>query len=95
MVLPMPTDYECFLANKAQRAPDVGIDVPADHINPKLFGFQRDLTRWALRKGRAAIFADCGLGKTPIQLEWATHLPGRVLIVAPLSVAQQTDQGSG
>lgn len=55
-----------------------------------LMGFQKDITRWALRKGRAAIFADCGLGKTPMQLEWASHIPGKVLILAPLAVAQQT-----
>lgn len=60
----------------------------ASHLYPH----QRDLTRWALRKGRAAIFADTGLGKTAMQLEWARHASrhGRVLIVAPLAVAQQT-----
>ena len=55
-----------------------------------LFDFQRDIVRWALRRGRAAIFADCGLGKTPMQLEWARHIPGRVLILAPLAVSAQT-----
>jgi DNA modification methylase len=54
-----------------------------------LFPFQRDLTVWALAKGRAAIFAGCGLGKTFIQLEWARFL-NQVLIVAPLVVSQQT-----
>ena len=60
----------------------------------KLFPFQQDLVTWAVRKGRAAIFADCGLGKTAMQLVWArnvadhTSLP--VLVLAPLAVASQT-----
>jgi DNA modification methylase len=55
-----------------------------------LFDFQRDITKWAVRKGRAAVFADTGLGKTFVQLEWARLLGGRSLIIAPLSVARQT-----
>jgi hypothetical protein len=55
-----------------------------------LFDFQRDIVSWALRRGRAAVFADCGLGKTPMQLEWAHRVPGRVLILAPLAVSGQT-----
>lgn len=59
-----------------------------------LFGFQRDLVAWAVCKGRAAIFADCGLGKTPMQLVWAANVAERtgrpVLIVTPLAVAAQT-----
>ena len=62
--------------------------VPA--LNPQLFDFQADIVRWALRKGRAAIFADCGMGKTAMQLEWAKHIPGKVLILAPLAVSTQT-----
>jgi superfamily II DNA or RNA helicase len=65
-------------------------------IHPALFQFQRDVTRWALRRGRAAIFADCGMGKTLMQLVWADHVRqetgGRVLILAPLAVAQQTER---
>jgi DNA modification methylase/superfamily II DNA or RNA helicase len=59
-------------------------------LNQKLFPFQRDLVRWSLRKGRAAIFADTGLGKTPMQLAWAERAAERTLILAPLAVAQQT-----
>jgi len=59
-------------------------------FNSKLFSFQQKVVRWALRRGRAAIFADCGLGKSFMQLEWARHLPGEVLILTPLAVAQQT-----
>lgn len=57
-----------------------------------LFPHERDLVGWALRRGRAAIFADTGLGKTAMQLEWARHVStkGRVLILTPLAVAQQT-----
>lgn len=81
--------YREFIAAKGFQAQTVGLsEIPA--LNPKLFDFQRDIVAWALRKGRAAIFADCGLGKTPMQLEWAKHVPGPVLILAPLAVAQQT-----
>src|SRR5947209_17949123 len=59
-----------------------------------LFDFQRHLVEWAVRKGRAAIFADCGLGKTPMQLVWAEnvarHTGGKALIVTPLAVCAQT-----
>ena len=79
-------DYPEFLKQKKRTDSPSGMDdIPA--LNPMLFDFQRDITNWALRRGRAAIFADCGLGKTPMQLEWAKHVPGPVLIVAPLAVA--------
>jgi DNA modification methylase len=83
-------NYEKFLESKQLICPPAGID-PAP-INPQLFQFQRDIVRWALRRGRAAIFADCGLGKTPMQLEWARQISeqGNVLILAPLAVAEQT-----
>lgn len=86
----MKTDYCQFLASKGPRSLSDGIDIAPGMISRRLFPFQGDITRWALRKGRAAIFADCGLGKTLMQLEWAAHIPGKVLILAPLSVAQQT-----
>jgi hypothetical protein len=82
-------EYDAFLARKAIVDPATGLrDVPM--LNPALFDFQRDITSWALRRGRAAVFADCGLGKTPMQLEWARHVPGSVLILAPLAVSGQT-----
>jgi DNA modification methylase/superfamily II DNA or RNA helicase len=59
-------------------------------LSRKLFEFQGDIIRWAARKGRAAIFADCGLGKTPMQLQWARALGVKTLILAPLAVAPQT-----
>lgn len=58
-----------------------------------LFDFQRDLVSWAIRKGRAAIFADCGLGKTLMELVWAENIVrktnGRVLLLTPLAVGAQ------
>lgn len=84
------TAYADFIARKAYSEAFPGID--DDDIAEHLFPHQRDLTRWALKKGRAAIFADTGLGKTAMELEWAAHVSrrGRVLILAPLAVAQQT-----
>lgn len=82
--------YAQFLDTKAPRAGAFGITVVSGDINPTLFPFQRDLVRWALRKGRCAVFADTGLGKTFIQVEWARLLDVPTLIVAPLTVARQT-----
>lgn len=84
--------YTDYLERKSQLGGDYGFDpvfIP-DH----LFPFQAALVEWATRKGRAAIFADCGLGKTPMQLAWAEnvvrHTNGKVLIVTPLAVSHQT-----
>ena len=83
------TSYHDFIASKATVAVPTGIQNSSDTPSA-LFDFQRDIVKWALRRGRAAIFADCGMGKTPIQLAWAAQVPGRVLILAPLAVAPQT-----
>lgn len=82
--------YDEFISRKAFAATFDGISV--DETAPHLFPHQRDLVRWSLKKGRAAIFADTGLGKTAMQIEWARHVSqrGRVLILAPLAVAPQT-----
>lgn len=80
--------YQTFLQSKKRKRPSSGIE-PAD-IHPQLYPFQAALVRWAVRRGRAAIFADCGLGKTLMQLEWARQIGGPVLIVCPLCVAEQT-----
>lgn len=86
--------YADFLADKAQESSDHGFD--PDDLPEFLFDFQRDLVTWALRKGRAAIFADCGLGKTPMQLAWANevhrHTGRPVLILTPLAVSFQTEE---
>ena len=81
--------YSDFLQSKAIKAIPTGIPEPGP-VPSMLFPFQADIVRWALKRGRAAIFADCGMGKTPMQLAWADQIPGRVLILAPLAVAQQT-----
>jgi DNA modification methylase len=81
-------NYHDFLTNKRLIAPTAGREPST--IHSALFPFQRDLTSWAVRKGRAALFADTGLGKTRMQVEWARQIDERTLIVAPLSVARQT-----
>ena len=84
--------YDKFLEGKV--VGDVYGGFVAGDLNRSLFDFQDAIARWALKKGRAAVFADTGLGKTLTQLSWAdavvNHTGGRVLIVAPLCVAQQT-----
>lgn len=85
-------DYQAFLERKRQRGADAGFDPP--WLPEFLFPFQQHLTEWAIRKGRGAIFADTGLGKTPMQLVWAENVvrqtAGRVLILTPLAVSHQT-----
>lgn len=85
-------EYHEFLKTKEIKPTFAGFE--PDRDNPKLFQWQSDIVRWALIKGRCAIFADCGLGKTPMQLQWAQmvvdHTKKPVLIVAPLAVAKQT-----
>ena len=71
-----------------------GFDIEKSELNQTLYGFQQDIVRWALAKGRASIFADCGLGKTLMQLEWAyqvyKYTNEKILILAPLAVCEQT-----
>lgn len=86
-------DYETFVAGKLAHHVNTGLS--GTHEMPaRAFPFQRDLVTWALRRGRAAIFASTGLGKTLMQAVWAdivaNETGGRVLILAPLAVAQQT-----
>ncbi len=80
--------YAEFLESKASRPQAAGRE--PGRIHDALFPFQRDLVRWAVRKGRCALFADTGLGKTLMQCEWARQLGERTLILAPLSVGSQT-----
>lgn len=86
--------YAEFLQSKQCKVVSSGFEKPRENMNQYMFGWQKDIVYWALKKGRAALFEDCGLGKTLQQLEWAqsvcdyTERP--VLIVAPLAVAEQT-----
>jgi hypothetical protein len=86
--------YNDFINNKTSVIKPSGFEISISELNNKLFDYQKDIVRWALAKGKAAIFADCGLGKTPMQLEWANQIikkyGGKVLILAPLAVANQT-----
>jgi len=68
---------------------DCGCDERKKKWN-ELFPFQKKVAEFSLEKGRSALFLDTGLGKTITQCEWARHIPGEVLIVAPLAVASQT-----
>ena len=83
--------YRDFLDAKRQK--NTGHGFEPTYLPDHLFGFQRDLTAWAIRQGRGAIFADCGMGKTPMELVWADNVVrktnGRVLFCAPLAVAFQ------
>uniref|UniRef100_A0AAU8B534 Helicase n=1 Tax=Dulem virus 39 TaxID=3145757 RepID=A0AAU8B534_9CAUD len=87
-------DYKEFLKNKRFVLESSGFDIDKSELNQKMYDFQQDIVRWALAKGRACIFADCGLGKTLMQLEWSyqihRHTGGKILILAPLSVCEQT-----
>jgi len=85
-------NYSEFIERKSQLGGMFGFE--PTFLPDFLFDFQRDLVTWAMRKGRAAIFADCGLGKTPMQLVWAENVIRRenkpVLILTPLAVSYQT-----
>jgi len=86
--------YEEFLKSKQFKNEFTGFEICDSKLNNNMFDYQRDIVKWALRKGRSAIFADCGMGKTLMQLEWAhqvhEYAKGDVLIFAPLAVAEQT-----
>lgn len=82
--------YADFLASKQRNLSPDGVTIDPASINPMLHDWQARIVHWACGKGRAALFEDCGLGKTFQQIEWARLMADRTLILAPLSVARQT-----
>ncbi len=88
------SDYREVIAGKARKIPPRGFT--PESINQTLFDWQATVVEWACKRGRAALFEDCGLGKTRQQLAWAdcvrNHTGGGVLIFAPLAVSQQTQR---
>jgi hypothetical protein len=87
-------NYDEFIRSKSQWRSQCGID-PGE-LQPWLYDFQAYLVDWSLRQGRSAIFADCGMGKTAMQLAWAQkiieHRNKAALIVTPIAVGAQTIQ---
>ena len=67
-------EYSEFLKKKISTVPVSGFEISDEELNPMLFDFQKFTVKLALKKGKFAIFFDCGLGKTFIQLEWAKHV---------------------
>lgn len=86
-------DYSEFLASKHVRHQPTGFHVDLSEINPSAFDWQKVVIQWAVRRGRAALFEDCGLGKSLQMLEWARlihqKIGGNVLILCPLAVQWQ------
>jgi reverse gyrase len=89
-------NYQEFLETKKKSFISSGFEIKESLLNKNLFDFQRHIVKIALKKGRFAIFADCGLGKTLMQLSWAesvfNHTGKKVLILAPLAVVEQTNK---
>lgn len=87
-------DYEKFIESKKIKVESFGFDLPLSELNEYMFDFQQVMVQWALKRGRAALFADTGLGKTLMQATWAQkvyeYTDQNVLILAPLCVAHQT-----
>lgn len=83
-------DYSAFLAAKARHVEQVGPQVDAGQVHPMLHDWQAEIVVESVRRGRAALWEECGLGKTFQQLEWARLSAQTSLIVAPLAVSAQT-----
>lgn len=87
-------EYKEFLKSKEIKFQSTGFEVDRNDLNRNMFEYQKDILTWSLKKGKAALFEDCGLGKTIQQLEWANQIckrtNGNVLILAPLAVSKQT-----
>lgn len=87
-------DYYEFLKTKDIKVIDCGFEVDSDSLSPKAYEWQKDIVKWALKKGRAALFEDCGLGKTLQELMIAKAVADKIkkpsLILTPLAVADQS-----
>ena len=82
--------YVDFIARRQAKARRVGVTVARGDLHHSLKEFQRDIVIWAAQVGRPAVWADTGLGKTRMQLEWCRVMAETSLIVAPLAVTEQT-----
>ena len=86
--------YHEFLKRKSVESVNSGFDIEHSSLHEKLFDYQKDIVKWALKRGKAAIFANTGLGKTLMQVEWAQKVYERtqkpILLIVPLAVASQT-----
>lgn len=89
-------NYKDFLQTKRKTFIESGFEINEDDLNVNLFDFQKFIVKTALSKGRFAVFADCGLGKTLMQLAWAEQVfkftGQKVLVLAPLAVVEQTKE---
>jgi superfamily II DNA or RNA helicase len=89
-------EYKEFLKTKEYTYQNTGFDIDISELDENLFDFQKQIVKWALKKGKCALFLDTGLGKTICQLEFANqvckHENGKALILAPLAVSKQTKQ---
>lgn len=88
--MPVRMSYADFIARKQGRVEKPGREVTAADIHPMLHDWQNELVRWAVRTSRAALWADTGMGKTVMQLEWARLSGDTPLVIAPLAVCEQT-----
>lgn len=86
-------NYMEFLKSKMAIAKDTGFEIEDNEINSVLLPHQRDIVKWAVHGGRRAVFAQFGLGKTIMQLEFCKqiiqHKGGKALIICPLGVKQE------
>lgn len=89
-------NYDEFLKQKDYVLESSGFDIDKNELNPMLYDFQKDIVRWALKKGKACVFSECGTGKSAVQLSWGYQVSkrtgGKVLLLAPLAVSYQTER---
>jgi len=84
------THYEQFIANKRRVVNATGIEISEKSLNKKLMDWQKRVVAWAIRRGRAALFEDCGMGKTFQQLEWARVVYNELRRIPAQSASERT-----